>query len=130
MNKKQNHVASANQEKFSASGKTYSRNKTEVARKHPSDSQPLTAEEARQLQLEWMKRYHISIIHTGSNILIHISDSSNKSNTCEFLGIIPVKARLRKLMEVTMKYLCMIMYHEVIQVVQEGFARININLDI
>ena len=28
----------------------------EVSRKHPSDSQPLTAEEARQLQMEWMKR--------------------------------------------------------------------------
>ena len=56
MNKKQNHMASSKQEKFSTSGKTNSRNKTEVARKHPSDSQPLTAEEARQLQMEWMKR--------------------------------------------------------------------------
>lgn len=37
-------------------GKTYSRN-PETSRKHPSDSQPLTAEEARQLQKEWMKRY-------------------------------------------------------------------------
>ena len=57
MNKKQNHMVSSKQEKSSTSGKTYSRNKTEVARKHPSDSQPLTAEEARQLQMEWMKRY-------------------------------------------------------------------------
>ena len=38
-------------------GKTYPR-KTITTRKHPSDSQPLTAEEARQLQLEWMKRYN------------------------------------------------------------------------
>ena len=44
-------------ENSGTSGKTYSRNKTEVSRKHPSDSQPLTAEEARQLQMEWMKRY-------------------------------------------------------------------------
>ena len=52
-NKKDSSVS--NTAKDGKSGKTYSR-RLEVSRKHPSDSQPLTAEEARQLQMEWMKR--------------------------------------------------------------------------
>ena len=52
---KKKDISVSNTVKDGKSGKTYSR-RMEVSRKHPSDSQPLTAEEARQLQMEWMKR--------------------------------------------------------------------------
>ena len=54
--KKKKASSSSKKGRPGTTGKTYSRN-PEASRKHPSDSQPLTAEEARQLQKEWMKRY-------------------------------------------------------------------------
>ena len=53
--KKKKSSSSSKGAKVTTTGKTYPR-KTVASRKHPSDSQPLTAEEARQLQMEWMKR--------------------------------------------------------------------------
>ena len=54
-NKKKKKSSSSKVGRPGTKGKTYSRN-PEISRKHPSDSQPLTAQEARQLQMEWMKR--------------------------------------------------------------------------